>query len=99
MKVKIGEKEIELKFNFEAFTMFEKTYGHSLNAPGLQETIDFVFFTLVGSSNDYSLDYGEYRKWLNENPDKFIELSEWVGKNMDLNDVLSGSSKKKLQKK
>lgn len=98
MIVKIGDKEITLKFNFEAFTMFEKAYGHSLEAPGLQETIDFIFFTIVGSSRDYSIKYEEYRDWLNENPEKFTEISQWIADNMDLNDVLSGTKKTKQVK-
>lgn len=99
MNLKIGNEEVELRFTFDAFTEYEKLYNEPFGADNqLDKAIVFMYLVILcskkGWQNTAWLSYEDFREWLNEDPQRFIEMSEWIAKNMDMNSKLMGDKKK-----
>lgn len=103
MVVKINGENVELRFTFDAFTEYERIFNEPLGADGaLDKTIVFMYLTILCSKKGWQtsawLSYQDFREWLNDDPNMYVEVSEWIGENMNITEKLTGS-KKKLQTK
>ena len=102
MIVKIGEHDpIELRFTFNSFIEFEKKFGEAISVENLNldKTLWFYYFIVLCSKRGWQttawLDKDEFDEWLNDDPNNITLLSEFVSKNMDLNNILTEGNKKK----
>lgn len=93
MKVNLENKEIELKYGFRAMIVYEKIMDTSFAPKGLTEILVFFYSVIVASDkdNDINLTYDGFMDWLDENPEKVGEFSEW------LNSVLTKQSQFKKE--
>ncbi len=94
MKVKINDTEVELRFTFDAFIEYEKKWGESLGVSNdLAKTISFEYFTVLcskkGWQSDNWLSYEDFTEWMNDDPYKYVEISEFIGKYMNMENVLT----------
>lgn len=99
MNLTIGNEEVELRFTFDAFTEYEKLYNEPFGSDNqLDKAIVFMYLVILcskkGWQNTAWLSYEDFREWLNDDPERFITMTEWIAKNMDMNSKLMGDKKK-----
>jgi len=95
-----GKDPIELRFTFNALVEYEKRFNEPMSAENfsLDKTLWFYYFVVLCSKKGWNttawLSKDEFDEWLNDDPTVLNDLAEFVMKNMNLNDVLSGDKKK-----
>ena len=85
MKVNINTTDVELKYSFRSLMFYEKINGETFAPKGLNEMIMFFYSTVVSSNYNINLDFEDFVEWLDENPEKLTEFSEWLMKIMTRN--------------
>lgn len=106
MKVNINEKDVELRFTFNAFVEYENKFNRPLTLDedglSLNETIWFYYFVVLCSAKGWQtsgwLTKDEFDEWLNDDPQRLIDLSQFVARNLNLNDILAPKDDKKKSK-
>ena len=90
MKINYNGTEIELKYTFRGFIIYENIMGDSFKASGMKEVIVLMYSMLVASYPDIS-DFEHFVDWLDQNPGTLKEFSDWVAdcmnKNNDVKDT------------
>ena len=66
MKIKIGKKNIELKYTIRAMIMYENMAQKSFNPQTLTDIITFMYCIIVSSSKDYSFKFDQFIDYLDE---------------------------------
>lgn len=89
MKIKIGKKNIELKYTIRAMIMYENMAQKSFNPQTLTDIITFMYCIIVSSSKDYSFKFDQFIDYLDEHPEIMTEFSEWITSNANTNSDLS----------
>ena len=100
MKIELNNKEIELKYSFRALMMYENVTGASLNPHGLTDIMTFFYCVVLSSSKDYTITFDDFVDYIDENPSKIGEFSEWLKKIVKSNSVIKknlGNQTKKKQ--
>lgn len=82
MKVKINEKEVELKFNFKAELIYEEIAKKSFDGQTTTAWINMFYSSIVANGGDGTVGYKDYIEWLNANPDIFYEFVAWYSETM-----------------
>lgn len=100
MKLEIGSEEVELRFTFDAFTEYEKLYNEPFGVDNqLDKSIVFMYLVILcskkGWQNTAWLKYDDFREWLNDEPSRYIQVSNWITESIDLNNTLMGKADKK----
>ena len=100
MKIKINDKEIELKQTIRSLLMFENIQGTSYAPKSLNDVLLYLYCVVVASSKDYSLDYDQFIDWVDENPadlEKIVQFIQQTEQNQ--NDFKKKSQITKKEKK
>ena len=103
MKVNIKDQEVELRFTFDAYICYENTWGESIgNSADFAKTISFEYFVVLCSKKGWQssnwLTYEEFLDWINEDPYKYVEISEFISKYMNMENVLSKKEQEEVKK-
>ena len=86
MKLKIKDKEIELKYSIRALLMYENMTDKTFSTSTLlTDMIVFMYCVVISSSKDYSLSFDEFIDYLDENPNVIQEFAEWLKNNVNSN--------------
>jgi hypothetical protein len=93
MKVEIENREIELKYTFRAYMIFEQITEHSFTGSNLSDFITFFYSVLMASDRELAIDFDNFIEWLDDNPDKLNEFTEWMIANTKKQSELSNSKK------
>lgn len=89
MKIKINDKEIELKQTVRSLIIYENITGQSMLQPQTMEDVLTYFFCVVlGSSKDYSIKYEDFLDTIDENPSVIQEFTEWMREQAEKNETL-----------
>jgi len=99
MKVEINNKEIELKYTFRAYMIFEQITDHSFMGNNLSDFITFFYSVLMASDRELAIDFDNFIEWLDDNPDKLNEFTEWMIANTKKQSELSNSKKEVKEEK
>ncbi len=82
MKIKINNKECELKYSYRALMLFEDKTGKSLaNANDSLGTLLQLLYCFVQVKSDVTEE--EFYDWIDEDPKNLPNLSVWLGKEMN----------------
>lgn len=95
MKVEIKNREIELKYSFRAYMIFEQITDHSFTGGNLSDFITLFYSVLMASDRELTTDFDDFVDWLDENPDKLNEFTEWLTMNLKKQTDLSGNKDEK----
>lgn len=103
MKININGEEVELRFTFNAFIEYENKFNQPLvleaDQISLSQTIWFDYFVVLCSKKGWQtsgwLTKDEFDEWLNEDPHRLLEISEFVSRNLNLNTILAPKEDKK----
>lgn len=80
MKLKINDKEIELKYSIRAMLMFENMNERPFNPNGLTDIVTFMYCVVVSSSKDYSISFDDFLDYLDANPNAMNDFASWLSK-------------------
>ena len=78
MKLKIKDKEVELKYSIRSLIMFENMAEKSFTPETLTDMITFMYCVVLSSSKDYSLTFDDFIDAIDENPDAIKDFSQWL---------------------
>ena len=78
MIVTIKEKQITLKYSFRALMIYENITYKSFNHQGLTDVITFFYSVVVASAKDTTLSFEDFIDWIDDNPNKLNEFSQWL---------------------
>lgn len=82
MKIKINDKECELKYSYRALMLFEDKTGKSLaSANESLSTLLELLYCFVQAKSDITED--EFFDWIDADPKNLPNLSVWLGKEMN----------------
>jgi hypothetical protein len=102
MILKINDHEpVELRFTFSSFIAYEDKFGEPINLDNISfgRLISFYYFVVLCSKKGWQtsswLSMEEFQEWLDNNPDKMLEISTFIGDNFNLNDKMSKNEIKK----
>lgn len=101
MTVEINDNKVDLRFTFNAFIEYEKHFNEpiTLDDMSIDKTLWFYYFVVLCSKKGWQtsawLTKDDFDEWLNDDPHKLIEMSDFVATNLNLNDILTKSADKK----
>lgn len=78
MKIKINDKEIELKQTIRSLLMYENIKGESYSPKNLNDILLYIYCVVVASSKDYSLEYDTFIDWVDDNPGELEKISQFI---------------------
>ena len=78
MKIKINDKEIELKQTIRSLLMFENIKGETYFPKTLNDILLYIYCVVVSSSKDYTLDYDAFIDWIDENPNELEKINMFL---------------------
>lgn len=78
MKVKIKDKEIELKYSIRALIMYENIAEKTFTSASLTDTLMYFYCVIMSSSKDYAITWEEFLDWIDENSNVLQEFVEWL---------------------
>ncbi len=100
MKIKINDKEIELKQTIRALLMFENIKNESYSPKSLNDILLYIYCVVVASSRDYTLDYDSFIDWVDENPTELEKITQFIQQNQEnQNSIKKNKSQLKKEKK
>jgi len=103
MTVEINDNKVDLRFTFNAFIEYEKHFNEPLtldsNNMTFDKTIWFYYLVVLCSKKGWQtsawLTKDDFDEWLNDEPERILELAEFVAQNLNLNNVLTNPADKK----
>lgn len=78
MKVKVNEREIELKWTFRALLIYEQLTNSTFEPKTLGDIVNFLFCIILGSDRDLKISFDDFLDWLDENPNAINEFAQWI---------------------
>jgi hypothetical protein len=95
MKIKIKEKEIELKYSYRALMIYENIQKQSFNPKTLSDIIVFFYSVVVSSAKDRNILFDDFMDWLDENPNVITEFSNWLQSIFNMQATMSPDEQEK----
>ena len=99
MKITLKEEEIELKYGFKSLIIFENITKKPFNPSTLEDMIIFFYSVTLASKKEYNITFDEFIEWLDEEPSRLTEFSEWLSKIYGVNEKISPVDKEKATTK
>lgn len=78
MKIKINDKEIELKQTIRSLLMYENIKGESYVPKSLNDILLYIYCVVISSAKDYSLDYDAFIDWVDEHPEELEKVVKFI---------------------
>lgn len=99
MTLTIKNKEIELKYSFRALLIFENITKRSFNPQTVSDIVIFFYSVVLGSDRNLNIEFDDFIDYLDDNPEKMNEFSEWLtgvlNKNKEIQPEISEKDIKK----
>jgi len=78
MNITIKDQEITLKNSFRSHIIFEQITDHTFNGKNLTEIVTYFYCVVMASDPDLSIDFNEFIDWLDDEPERLTEFTEWL---------------------
>lgn len=95
MKIKIGDREVELKYSFRALMLYENIQKKSFEPKTTTDVLVFMFCVIMGSDKDIKLDFNEFLDMIDNNPQLVVEFSNWLTSEINKQNTLSADEEPK----
>lgn len=82
MIININNKEINLKYSFRGYMIFEQIANHAFSGNGMSDFILLFYSMMMGSDKELTITFDEFVEWLDMNPEKLQEFSKWITDNI-----------------
>lgn len=99
MKLKIKDREVELKYSFRSLILYENIQKKSFAPESTTDVLIFMFCTILASDRDLQLDFNDFLDMIDENPQLVVDFSSWLTAEINKGNTLTaeddGDEKKK----
>lgn len=99
MKIKLNDKEIELKYSFRALMAYENVMDKSLEMNTLSDILTFFYCIVITSAKDNSIKFDEFMDYLDEHPEAVSEFNNWLANVIQSNAFFNGGLATKTNNK
>lgn len=96
MKIKIQDKEIELKKTFRSYVIYESITDKIFAPKTMSDIITYFYSVVLASDKDINLTFDEFIDWLDENENALNDFEQWL---TEISKVDSQFQSKKKEKK
>ena len=90
MKVKLNDKEIELKYGFRALMAYENVMDKSLEMNTLSDILTFFYCIVITSARDNSIEFDDFMDYVDEHPEAVAEFNSWLSTVIQSNAFFNG---------
>lgn len=97
MEIVINNKTIKLKYSFRGFMAYEQITNEAFKPDGLKSLITLFYSFVMVSDNQLSITFDEFIDWLDENPNKLNDFSNFIAENNERQNSLSPKPTKKVE--
>lgn len=95
MKIKINDKEIELKYSFRSLIIYENIQNKTFAPESTTDVLIFFYSTILGADRDIQLSFDDFLDMIDENPNLVLEFSNWLISEMNKNEVMESKDEVK----
>lgn len=102
MKIKINDKEIDLKITMRAMIIFEKIADKPFNPITITDLILYFYATILACCPDFEMTFDNFLSYLDDNPSLFKQFTDFINSENEKQNQLNNKSnelKKKTAKK
>lgn len=99
MKVKIKDREIELKYSFRSLIIYENIQNKTFAPQTMTDVLVFFYCSIVGSDRDVVLSFDDFLDMIDENPELVTEFSEWLTNELNKDSMLENKTDEETKKK
>lgn len=92
MEIIINEKKTQLKYGFRALMYFEKIMGYTFQGGGLSDVITLMYCCYM-AGNDDAITFNNFVEWLDNNPNKLAEFTQYLTNKLAVNEQLAETPK------
>ena len=94
MKINIKGKEVELKYTFRSFILYENIQGKSFTPSTTTEVLIFLYCCILASDRELVFTFDEFLDYVDEHPNVIEEFSEFFVAQINQNQSLNPSEEK-----
>lgn len=98
MTIKIGDREVELKYSFRSLMLYENIQNKSFEPKTTTDVLVFMFCCIIGSAKDIQLDFNTFLDMIDDNPQLVVEFSNWLTSEINKHNTLSAEEESKKVK-
>lgn len=90
MKIKLNDKEIELKYSFRALMAYENVMDKSLEMNTLSDILTFFYCIVITSARDNSIKFDDFMDYVDKHPEAVAEFNSWLSTVIQSNAFFKG---------
>lgn len=98
MKIKINDKEIELKYSFRAIIMWEQIQEKPFQPVTASDVMIYMYCIVCSSDKTVKITFDEFLDYLDENPKVIEDFTRWILENDAFNGQFNKEQKKTTKK-
>lgn len=98
MKIKINDKEIELKYSFRAIIMWEQIQEKPFQPVTASDVMIYMYCIVCSSDKTVKITFDEFLDYLDENPKVIEDFTRWILENDAFNSQFNKEQKKTTKK-
>ena len=99
MKIKIGDKEIQLKYSFRSLILYENIQNKSFAPESTTDVLIYMFCVILASERDIQLDFNDFLDMIDEHPELVVEFSTWLTNEINKTNTLTAEDTEEDKKK
>lgn len=99
MTITIKDKEFQLKYSFRALMIYENITKKSFNPKTVTDMVVFFYSIVLASNKGCELLFDDFLDWIDDNPDKVNDFSNWLTDVFTQQQQISPESEKAEQPK
>lgn len=90
-------KEIELKYTFRGYIIYENIMGSTYTSAGMKELIVLFYSMLVAVEPEMVHDFEGFISWLDDNQGELNKFSQWLVDNIKRNNEVEDKNIEKTK--
>lgn len=98
MTIKIGDREIKLRYTFRSLMLYENIQKKSFAPETTTDVLVFMYCVIMGSDKDIKLEFNDFLDMVDENPVLVSEFADWLTGEINKNTTLSPDTEEKKVK-
>ena len=99
MKIKIDNREIELKYSFRSLMSYENIQNKTFAPQLMTDILVFFYCTIHGSDRDVKLSWDDYVDMIDANPQLVTDFCEWLTNELNKDSLLESKDVEKEEEK
>lgn len=88
MIINIKGKNIQIRWSFRSFILYENIQGKSFTPTSTTEVLVFLYCCILASDKDLLFSFDEFLDMVDENPHIIVEFSQFIEEQVNKNNSL-----------